>query len=98
MYDMAQPARKSRKTPFSVEPFGEGATSDPPIRWEKWLKQVKLSILARENITLDTLLHPNPTHVRLPDRPKNEMSIEDATEETERDQQIRNNQLKLKAN
>ena len=93
---MAQSARKSCKTPFSIEPFWERATSDPPLRWEKWRIQVKLSIPARENITLDTLLQPKPTHERLPVEPKYEMAIEDATEETERDRQIRKNQLKKK--
>ena len=92
---MAQSARESRKTPLSIEPFWERSTSDPPIRWEKWRIQVKIAILARENITLVTLLYPKPTHVRLPVEPKYEMAIEDATEDTERDRQIRNNQLKL---
>ena len=90
---MAQSARESRKTPLSIEPFRERPTLDPPIRWEKWRIQVK--ILARENITLDTLLQPKPTMVRLPVEPKYKMAIEDATEETERDRQIRNSQLKL---
>ena len=62
---MAQPARKSRKTPLSIEPFWERPTSGPPNRWEKRRIQVKLAILARENITLDTLLQPKPTTVRL---------------------------------
>ena len=92
---MAQSARESRKTPLSIEPFWERTTSDPAIRWEKWRIQVKLAILARENITLDTLLQPKPTTVRLPAEPKYEMPIEDATHETERDRQIRNSQLKL---
>ena len=70
-------------------------TSDPPIRREKWRIQVKLAILARENVTMDKLLQPKPTHVRLPAEPKYEMPIEDATEQTERDRQIRNSQLKL---
>ena len=76
---MAQSARKLRKTPLSIEPFWERATSDHPIRWEKWRIQVKLAIVARENITLDTLLQPKPTRVRLPAEPKYEMTIEDAT-------------------
>ena len=92
---MAQSALESRKTPFSIEPFWERATSDPPIRWEKWRIQGKLAILARDNITFDTLLQPKPTHVQLPAEPKNEVAIEDATEQTERDRQIRNNQRKL---
>ena len=92
---MVQSAPESRETPLSIEPFWERATSDPPIRWEKWRIQVKLAILARENITLDTLLQPKPTRVRLPAEPKYEMIIEEATEQTERDRQIRNSQLKL---
>ena len=92
---MAQSARESRKTPLSIEPFWERPTSDPPIRWEKWRIQVKLAILARENVTLDTLLQRKPTTVRPPAEPKYEMAIEDATDDTERDRQIRNSQLKL---
>ena len=92
---MAQSARESRKTPLSIEPFWQRPTSDPTIRWEKWRIQVKLPILARENITPDKLLQPKPTHVRLPVAPIYEMAIEDASEDTERDRQIRNSQLKL---
>ena len=92
---MAQSAHESRKTPLSIEPFLDRATSYPPIRWKKWRIQVKLAILARENITLDILLHPKPTHVRLPVEPKYEKAIEDATEQTERHSQIRKSQLKL---
>ena len=92
---MAQSARESRKTPLSIEFLWERPTSDPPIRWERWHTQVKLAILARENITLDTLLQPQPTHERLPAEPNYEKAIEDATEDTERDQKIRNSQLKL---
>ena len=92
---MAQSARESRKTPLSIEPFWERPTSDPPIRWEKWRIQITLAILARENITIDTLLQPKPSTVRLPAEPKYEMPIEDTTEEAERERRIRNNQLKL---
>ena len=95
MYDMAESFRESRKTPLSIKPFWERARSDPPIRWEKWRMHVKLAINARENITLDTLLQTRPTHVRLPLKPKYEMATEDATEHTELDRQIRNNQLKI---
>ena len=92
---MAQSACESRKTPLSIEPFWKWATSKPPICWEKWRIQVKLPILTRENITLDRLLQPKPTHVRLPFEPKYKMAIEDAIEETERDWQTQKNQLKL---
>ena len=92
---MAQSPRESRKTPLSIELFWKRATSDPPIRCEKWRIRVKLAILARENIMLDTLLQPKPTHVRLPAEPKYEMTIGDAKEQSERYRQIRNSQLKL---
>ena len=93
---MAQSAHESRMTPLSIKAFWERATSDPPIRWEKWQIQVKLAaILTRENITLDTLLEPKLTQVRQPAEAKYKMTIEDATEQKERNSQIRNNQLKL---
>ena len=92
---MAQSAREFRKTPLSTEPFWERPTSDPPIRWEEWRIQVTLAILAQKNITLDTLLQPKPTNVRLPVELKYELAIEDSIEDTERDRQIRNSQLKL---
>ena len=92
---MAQSARESWKTPLSIEPFWERPISDPSIRWERWRIHVELAILARENKTLDMLLQPKPTNFRLPVEPKNELPIKDATEDTERDRQIRNNQLKL---
>ena len=92
---MAQSAGESRKTPLSIEPFWERPTSDLPIRREKWRIQVKLSILARMNMTLDTLPQPKPSHVRLPVEPKYEMAIKDATKDTERDRQTRHSQLKL---
>ena len=61
----------------------------------KWRIKVRLAILARENITLDTLLQKKPTYLRLPLEPKIEIAMEDATEHTEWGRQIRNNKLKL---
>ena len=78
----------NRAIPLSIEHFWERATSDPPIRWEKWRIQVKLAILAGENITPNALLKTKPTQVRLPPESKFDMAIEDATEHTERDRQI----------
>ena len=94
---MAQSAREFRKTPLSIEPFWERPTLDPPKRWEKRCIQEKLAILAQENITLDRPLQPKPTIVRLPAELKYEMANEDATEDTKRDRQIRNSQLKLQS-
>ena len=95
LYDMAQSASESRKTPLPIEPLRGRVTSEPQIRWENWRIQVKIAMLARENILLDTLLQAMPTHVRISAEPKYEITIEDAIEPTERDRQIRNSQLKL---
>ena len=65
------------------------------IQWEKWRIQVKLAIIARENIKLDGLLQPKPKTLRLHVEPKYKLAIKDATKYTERDRKIRNNQLKL---
>ena len=92
---MAQPARESRKTPLSIEPLWVRATSDPPIRWEKWRMQVRFAILAREHITIDTLLQTKPTHGKLPSEPKYETAIENETEHTKRSRHIRGIQWKL---
>ena len=54
--------------------------------------EVKLAVLASENITLDTLLQPKTTHVRLPAKPKYEMTIDEAIEQSEGDGQIRTSQ------
>ena len=44
---------------------------------------------------LEILLQSKPTYVRLLPEPKYEIAIEDAIEHTERDRQIRNNQMQL---
>ena len=92
---MLQSAREFRKIPLSIGRFICWEKWRVSICWEKWRIQVKLPILAKENITLDRLLQRKPTHVRLPFEPKYKMAIEDAIEETERDWQTRKNQLKL---
>ena len=92
---MAQSARESSETPLSNEPFWERATSEPPMRWGKLRILVKLAIPKRENISLDTPLQPKPSRVQIPAEPKYETTVEVATEQTERDRQIRNSQLNL---
>ena len=42
----------------------------------KIVNSIKLAILSRENITLDTLLEPKPTRIRLPHEPKYEAPID----------------------
>ena len=84
---MAQPTtRESQKPLLSIKPFWERSTTEPPIQWKKWRIQVKLAIL-RKNITLDTLLEPKSSRVKLPTEPTYEVPIEDAREQTERERE-----------
>ena len=53
--------RESRKPTLAIKPFLERATTEPTIRWEKWRTQIKLAILARENIILGTFLETKPS-------------------------------------
>ena len=68
---MAQPANESRK------PFCERATSDPPIRWEKWPIQVKLAILnchVNRNTKLLSRMQPNKQRDR--QTPNNQVKLQ----------------------
>ena len=64
-------------------PMGEEANS------------TKLAILAREHITLGSLLETEPTKVKLPTEPIYEAPREDANEQTERERPIQNSPLKM---
>ena len=67
---MVQPAIKvNGKSPLGIQPFWEKATLEPPLRWEYWRTQLKLAILAREEIVVDPLLADPPEHVVLPLNP-----------------------------
>ena len=79
---MAQPATK--RTPLGIDPFWDKPTPDPALRWEKWIVQYKLALLAKENIILDTLLGPNPEMVELPLEPIYEETIIGASAQLER--------------
>ena len=82
LHDMAQAAnRESRGTFLLIEQFWVRATEEPTMQWENWLVQVKLAILAREKITLDSLLEPKTSKVKIPTDQKYEASIEDANEQ-----------------
>ena len=79
---MAQPATKC--TPLGIDPFCDKPTPDPPLRWEKWIVQYKLALLAKENIILDTLLGPKPEMVELPLEPIYKETIIGASAQSER--------------
>ena len=75
--------------------FGKGLHPTHRYDGKKRQIQVKLAILSREKMILDTLLQTKLTHVKLPPEPKYVTAIEGAIEHTERDRQIRNTQLRL---
>ena len=61
---MAESASHER-TPLIREHISEKRGSDPYLKWEKWAIQLELALLAKENITLNTLLGPQPEEVQL---------------------------------
>ena len=92
---MAQSALKdSGKSLLGIQPFWEKATLKPPLRWEYWRTQLKLSILAREGTVVDLLLADGQEHVILPPEPAYEEAVKNPTAQSERDRRNRNEQAK----
>ena len=91
---MAQSATQKR-IPLSIEPFWDKPSADPPLKWEKWQMQAKLTLLAKENITLDILLEPKPETVQLPLEPIYEDTITGSSAQSERERLARNAQSKM---
>ena len=52
---MAQSATKERAL-LGIEPFWEKPTLEPPLQWDRWQVMLKLAIMAKEGISIDTLL------------------------------------------
>ena len=90
---MAQSAVKERAL-LGLEPFWERPTLEPPLRWERWQIMLKLVILAKEGISIDTLQEEPPNKVTLPPEPIYEANVENTTAQSERDRKTRNEQLK----
>ena len=55
---MAQSELKG-KTILGLEPFWEKPSSNPPIPWEKWRRQLKMANVAKTNIQVEDLLREN---------------------------------------
>ena len=90
---MAQPATK--RSPLGIGPFWDKPTPHSPLRWEKWRVENKLALLAKEHITLDTLLGPKPEMVELPLEPIYKETIVGASAQSERERNARNAQQKM---
>ena len=95
LYDVAQSARESRKTPLSIEPFWEKANIRPTDTMGKKVNSSRTGQSRKRKYNVRHFASNKTDYVRLPPKPKYEIAIEDATEHTERDCQIRNNQFKL---
>ena len=55
---------------------------------------LKLAILAKEGISIDTLREDPPDKVSFPPEPINEENVENSTTQSERDRKTQNEQLK----
>ena len=62
MYHKAQSAVKERSL-HGIEPFWEKPTLKPLLRWERLQIMLKLAILAKEGISIDTLREDPPDKV-----------------------------------
>ena len=90
---MAQSAVKEQAL-FGIEPFSEKPTLEPPLRWDRWQIMLKLAILAKEGISIDTLREDPPDKVTFPPEPIYENIVQNSMTESERYRKTRNEQLK----
>ena len=90
---MAQSAVKERSL-LGIEPFWEKPTLEPPLRWDRWQIMLKLSILAKEGISIDTLREDPPDKVTFPPEVIYKDNVENIRTQGERDRKTRNEQLK----
>ena len=90
---MAQSATKERAL-LGIEPFWDKPTLEPPLRWDRWQIMLKLAIMTKEGISIDTLLDDPPDKVTLPPEPIYEDDVENSTAQSEPDRRTRNEQLK----
>ena len=92
-YHMAQSAVKERAL-LGFEPFWEKPTLEPPLGWDRWQIMLKLAILAKEGISIDTLCEDPLDKVIFPPEPVYEDNVENSTTQSERDRKTGNEQLK----
>ena len=90
---MAQSAVNERAL-LGIEPFREKRTLEPPLRWDHWHIMLKLAILAKKGISIDTLRDNPPDKVTFPPELMYENNVQNSTAQSERDWKTRNDQLK----
>ena len=87
---MAQSAVKEGAL-LGIEPFWEKPTLEPPLRWDRWQIMLKLAILAKEGISVDTLREDPQDKVTLPPEPIYEYNLENSTSQSERNRKTLRN-------
>ena len=70
---------------FGIEPFWKKPTLKPPVRWDRWQIMLKLAILAKEGISIDTLCDDPPDKVSFPPEPIYVNNVENGTDQSEKD-------------
>ena len=90
---MAQSAVKERAL-LEIIPFWERASLEPLLRWERGQVRLKLTSIAKEGISIDTLQEDPSDKVTLPPEPIYEANVENSTTQSERNRKTRNKQLK----
>ena len=79
---------------LGIEPFWEKPTIEPPLSWDRRQIMLKLTIIAKEGISINILLEDPPDKVILPPESIYGDNVENSTPQSERDRRIRNQQSK----
>ena len=84
------------KTPLGVPVFWESG-ANPTSEWSTWFGNLKMAIMARDNLVVDKLLKLKPTKAELfyPTLPTYEDAFEGETEDEERQREQRNEKRKV---
>ena len=87
-------SQQSKRALLGIKPFWQRPTLEPPLRWESWQIMLKLAILAKEGLLIDTLREDPPDKVTLPPEAIYEANVENSTAQSGRDSKTRTEQLK----
>ena len=85
---MAQSDSDRRRNPLGIAPFWERPSQHAPMLWDKWLKQFRLALFAKEGIHLQTLLGLKPA-VGCPLNQRTKAQPTHPTQQSERERESR---------
>ena len=78
-----------------MDAFWEKATVNPPVPWDKWITHWKLALPEKESIQLGILLMAHLQELSAHHNQLMAKNVENHTHSTERDCEVRNQQLKI---